>query len=1451
MPALLAAMFGTAAGQPVPVPTVPAIPTAASQVHSPDIALLPPANGMRRLDVSWVALRNCTVYVKPGAEAMQAATILVRDGIIIAVLPGEAVAAGDAPAGEGEAAKPRYKASRVPIGPRVIDGTGLHVYAGFIDACVEVEAPAPRGDKSQLHWNTKVTPQRSALDGGGIDEATATALRKLGFAAAAIAPKGGVFRGRAALVSLAKPSDDPSVAKPEVYRDNVYQFIAMETSTGGRGNAAMWGSYPDSQMGAIALIRQTFLDGQWWSQERERGTGVLGVAALDYVAPQAKASASAENVRSATQVYLLNTESELDVYRARKVADEFGLTYMLLGSGLEYRRLSGVRAEPTSTSKPDSPVTKDTKQDNLDPPQSVQLVLPLNFAKAPDVSSVAKQEATDLREMMAWEQAPTNPRRLHDAGVRFALTTSKLKDRGDFAKNLRSAVRHGLSADAALASLTTTPAAWLGATERLGTIEAGKAANLTVLDGPLFGKTSEGKLSKVRGVWIEGKWQEVIAAPVVCEGIWDVTIPADKRPVVRRLEIDRDNGVTVIRDDKRVKATQVVAEEGRLTFTFDHDALDGEEGICTMAAVVQTAGEPSTKLDGVAAPSRMIGIGVSGTGKRYDWIATKRPASLAGVWPIFLDESKEFMGSLIITDDAEHSMIGLAGQPAAAVKNFIHSGSTLTFDIDRGGGAADSVRARTSSNMPGEKRGGQLKGVWRDASAKETPWTALRREPNPFIGSWRVTELDGKAPAEDAAVLTMKVAPKAVTLTFTKGEDKPIVIEANDVRFRLGLSTARGKSKSAAAAARGENQGDKDPAKSDEVVPNNNEADAEELKNENQDTVPEEAAAPPDADGKPVPAPAAVPQVTAPGQFSLRFTHDLAKLGGKGKSSDRVIAEFSPAGPQADVLVGQGTLPDGSVHEYKASRLPPDGAANSETSDDEEPISKDIPEKIGVPFGAYGLTAYPEPAAHTIISNATIWTCDALGKVNTIERGYVYLRGNKIAMVGSGDPSVSVPQGERSVYIDAKGKHITPGIVDCHSHTGISGGVNEGGQAVTAECRIADVTNPDSVSWYQQLAGGVTAVLSLHGSANSIGGQSQTNKIRWGTPSPDDMHFEGAAPGIKFALGENPRRANGRGEGEAGRYPATRMGVEMQIRDRFTAAKEYNAARNLDNRTRRDLELEALSEVLRGERLVHAHSYRQDEMVMLALVAREFGFKIGTYQHALEGYKVADYVRDYSGGASGFSDWWAYKVEVQDAIPQAFSIMHEQGVVVSLNSDSNELARRLNVEAAKAVKYSGTDPIDALKFVTLFPAKQLKIDSRVGSIEAGKDADIAIWSGPPLSSLSRCEATYVDGRLLFSIENDRLLREETTAQRLRLLQKLLSEKKRKDKSKSSGDGGQLSSPAKDAKPPVDAASDTRATSIEEAQRAEIKRLFIQMHNSGVMPQQQGDCGCGVVHLMHD
>jgi imidazolonepropionase-like amidohydrolase len=416
-----------------------------------------------------------------------------------------------------------------------------------------------------------------------------------------------------------------------------------------------------------------------------------------------------------------------------------------------------------------------------------------------------------------------------------------------------------------------------------------------------------------------------------------------------------------------------------------------------------------------------------------------------------------------------------------------------------------------------------------------------------------------------------------------------------------------------------------------------------------------------------------------------------------------------------------------------------------------------------------------------------VWTGDGRG---CIPNGAVVVRGERIVFAGPRDQMPDLAAG--TTVIDATGKHVTPGLIDCHSHTGIARGVNEGGQAVSAEVRIQDVLDPDDVNWYRQLAGGVTAVNQLHGSANAIGGQSQTTKNRYGAPLPEQMHFAGAPAGMKWALGENPRRANGGGDrGDRGggapevRYPNTRMGVEALLRDRFAAADGYRAAHAayeaLEPRARAkvlppriDLELEAIAEILAGRRWIHCHSYRQDEIFMLCNLARERGLKIGTFQHVLEGYKVADAIAANSLGASSFTDWWAYKFEVYDAIPDNGAILREAGAVVSFNSDSNEHARRLNTEAGKAVKYGGVPAADALDFVTRNPAIQLGIFERTGSLTAGKDADLVLWSVDPLSYAARCEATWVDGRPLFSLAADAEHRRTIAAERQRLLQKALA-----------------------------------------------------------------------------
>ncbi|MBI3882034.1 MAG: amidohydrolase family protein [Verrucomicrobia bacterium] len=422
---------------------------------------------------------------------------------------------------------------------------------------------------------------------------------------------------------------------------------------------------------------------------------------------------------------------------------------------------------------------------------------------------------------------------------------------------------------------------------------------------------------------------------------------------------------------------------------------------------------------------------------------------------------------------------------------------------------------------------------------------------------------------------------------------------------------------------------------------------------------------------------------------------------------------------------------------------PKSSATNAVAKSDAKEKSRDLAKQrvARTPLAGRGPITNP-PAV--LIRNATVWTCGPQGILTNAD---VLLIGGKVKSVGK---SLRVSAG--ALVIDGEGRHVTPGLIDCHSHTAILGGVNEGTLPSTAMVRIGDVVNSETENIYQQLAGGLTCANLLHGSANPIGGQNQVIKLRDGA-GPEELKFAGAPAGIKFALGENVKQANW-GDKYKTRFPQSRMGVPTFYVNRFTAARQYADAwlkfrRDGGEAPRRDLELEALAEILDGKRLIHCHSYRQDEIIAFLRVCDQFGVRIGTLQHILEGYKVADEIAKHGAGASTFSDWWAYKFEVVDAIPYNGSVMRERGVTVSFNSDSSELARRMYLEAAKAVKYGGTPEAEALKFVTLNPAKQLGIEKWVGSLEVGKDADFALWSHSPLDSRTVCEQTWIDGKKYF------------------------------------------------------------------------------------------------------
>jgi imidazolonepropionase-like amidohydrolase len=420
--------------------------------------------------------------------------------------------------------------------------------------------------------------------------------------------------------------------------------------------------------------------------------------------------------------------------------------------------------------------------------------------------------------------------------------------------------------------------------------------------------------------------------------------------------------------------------------------------------------------------------------------------------------------------------------------------------------------------------------------------------------------------------------------------------------------------------------------------------------------------------------------------------------------------------------------------------------------------------KLLYPNTAFGWETMP--AAETIlIKNATVWTSDAAGILSNTD---VLVKNGKIVQVGK---NINEP-GAR--VIDGTGKHLTAGIIDEHSHIAAAS-INEGGQSVTSEVRIGDNLDPDDIDIYRQLSGGVTTSHILHGSANTIGGQTQLIKLRWGV-NDNQLKFANSDPFIKFALGENVKRTSSQSNN---RFPDTRMGVDQVLTDAFTRAKDYETALKGPDaaKVRRDLELDALVEIMNKKRFITCHSYVQSEIIGMMRVAERFGFTVNTFTHILEGYKVADKMKAHGASASTFSDWWAYKMEVQDAIAYNATIMHNVGVNVAINSDDAEMARRLNQEAAKSVKYGGMSEEDALKMVTINPAKMLHVDGSVGSIKAGKDADLVLWSDNPLSIYAKAEKTIVDGIVYFDREKDKELRKQVTAERTRLVQKMLNEKK--------------------------------------------------------------------------
>ncbi|QOD61306.1 amidohydrolase family protein [Polaribacter haliotis] len=459
----------------------------------------------------------------------------------------------------------------------------------------------------------------------------------------------------------------------------------------------------------------------------------------------------------------------------------------------------------------------------------------------------------------------------------------------------------------------------------------------------------------------------------------------------------------------------------------------------------------------------------------------------------------------------------------------------------------------------------------------------------------------------------------------------------------------------------------------------------------------------------------------------------------------------------------QGTAYDNNGNEsyFSASKLMKKSNVKKEKKDKK---SKDeVFTVVPVTYPNIGFGNYEQPKTETIlIKNVTVWTSENEGILQNTD---VLLKDGKISKIGQN------LRARGATEIDGTGKHLTAGIVDEHSHIAASA-INEWAQNSSAEVTIEDVVDPTDINIYRNLSGGTTSAQILHGSANPIGGRSAIIKLKWGE-NADEMIYNNSPKFIKFALGENVKQSR---SPNGTRFPQSRMGVEQMFTDYFTRAQEYDALKKSGKPYRKDEEMETISEILNKERFISCHSYVQSEINMLMKVAEKFNFNINTFTHILEGYKVADKMAEHGVGGSTFSDWWAYKYEVNDAIPYNAAIMHNAGVLVAINSDDREMSRRLNQEAAKTVKYGGMTELEAWKMVTINPAKLLHIDDRVGSIKVGKDADVVLWSDHPMSIYAKAEKTIVEGKVFFDREIDQQKREKIKAEKSKLINMMLKDK---------------------------------------------------------------------------
>lgn len=944
-----------------------------------------PVNGVvdRRNDL--FAFTNATI-VKDAKTTLQNATMIIRKGIIVY-------------AGTG---------GTIPKDAVIIDCKGKFIYPSFIDLFsnygVASTGSGGGGQESfqnlsktegAFSWNQALKPETDASKSFKKDADKAKDLRGIGFGLVVSHIQDGIARGSGTLVSLGDRKENI-----EMIKERAAAFYSFNSGSSSQ-------DYPGSLMGSITLLRQAYLDGQWYkTNPLAEGTN-LSIQAWNnnQVLPQ-----------------IFDAGDKWNDLRAAKIANEFGVQYIIKGGNDEYQRMDDLKAA------------------------KISFILPLSFPNAMDVENPDDARVVALSTMKHWEMAPLQTGMFEKAGISFSLSTTGLKNSGDFLSNLKTAIKNGLSKEKALESLTQTPATQIGMYDKTGSLDAGKLANFIICSAPVFNDDAI-----IFQNWVKGEKYTVNA-----EGWNDYR--GNYKLTVKQGSQNREYNVEVTGKISNPSATIKAAND-----TLKNDIK-------------------------LSLNNKLVNI----------------------TWSLKADSSKL------------NRLTGVAGEKAWMGNGFSANGESVSWNMQ-------------------------------------------------YVSSY--VEKPDTSKKED------KKAPINTTMMY--------------------------------------------------------------------------------------------------------------------------------------------------------------------------------------PFKGYGWTTAPVQE-DLLITNATVWTNEKDGILQNTD---VLIKNGKIAAIGKNlkSPGAKV--------IDGTGKQVTAGIIDEHSHIAVAGGVNECSQSVTAEVRIADVIDPDDINIYRQLSGGVTTSHLLHGSCNTIGGQTQLIKLRWGR-NAEDMKFAGWDGFIKFALGENVKRSwNSRNQN---RFPDSRMGVEQIITDAFQRAKDYMA---MGTNKHKDLELEALAEILNKKRFITCHSYVQSEINMLLHVADQYGFKVNTFTHILEGYKVADKMKAHGAAASTFSDWWAYKYEVYDAIPYNMAIMQKEGLIVAVNSDDAEMARRLNQEAAKSIRYGSLAEEDAFKICTLNPATMLHVADRVGSIKTGKDADIVIWSDNPLSIYAKAEKTIVDGIIYFDRDKDAQMRIAIAAERNRLIQKMIAAKK--------------------------------------------------------------------------